>query len=193
MSFWNQATVEPKRSFRWLLYISGMPQFIVTKVKKPSFRIGNTPHNFLNYEFKYPGRVSWQDINFTVVDPVDPDSTASLFNILEAAGYRVPSAYEEANARTVSKEGLVNSLGGQIRIVQLDADGNTEDPLESWVINNPQITTVDFGDLDYSQEGMVNIAVTVAYDWATLETGGRAKKKWALNPGAEFTDDDEAG
>ena len=189
MSFWNQATVEPKRSFRWLLYISGMPQFIVTKVKKPSFRIGNSPHNFLNYEFKYPGRVSWQDINFTIVDPVDPDSTSSLYSILEASGYTIPSDYEENNARTVSKEGLVNSLGGHRRIDQLDADGDAENPLESWVLNNPQITSVDFGDLDYSNEGMVNIAVTIAYDWATLETSGRARRNWTLNPGIEREDD----
>ena len=143
----------------------------------------------MNYEFKYPGRVTWQDINFTIVDPVDPDSTSSLFSILEASGYVVPSKYQEATARTVSKEGLVNSLGGQIRIVQLDADGDTENPLESWVINNPQITSVDFGDLDYGNEGMVNIAVTVAYDWATLEAGGRAKRNWALNPGIQREDD----
>ena len=49
--------------------------------------------------------------------------------------------------------------------------------------------TVDFGDLDYGNEGMVNIAVTVAYDWATLEAGGRAKRNWALNPGIEREDD----
>jgi hypothetical protein len=197
MAFWNEASVEPKRGFRWLLYISGMPQFIVTKVKKPSFRIGSTPHNFLNYEFKYPGRVTWEDINFTVVDPADPDSAASLFNILSTAGYRVPSKYEEAQARTISKERLVDSLGSQIRIVQLDADGDGANPQEEWVIHNPQITNVSFGQLDYSQEGLLNIDVTVAYDWATLEgleEGRYAGKLWNLNKSVkDFTDDNTAG
>ena len=195
--FWNQASVEPKRGFRWLLYISGMPQFIVTKVKKPSFRIGSTPHQFLNYEFKYPGRVTWEDINFTVVDPADPDSAASLFNILSTAGYVVPSEYKEATARTISKEGLVDALGSQIRIVQLGAEGDGANPLEEWVIHNPQITNVNFGQLDYTQEGLLNIDVTVAYDWATLEglkEGRYASKLWTLNKNTkDFTGDNTAG
>jgi hypothetical protein len=190
MAFWNQASVEPKRGFRWLLYVSGMPQFIVTKVKKPSFRIGSTPHNFLNYEFKYPGKVTWEDINFTVVDPVQPDSAASLFNILQASGYVVPPDYVEAKAKTISKQGLVESLGTQIKIVQLDAEGDGASPLEEWTINNPQLTNVNFGQLDYSQEGLINIDVTITYDWATLEDSGQ--QKWALNSRRDFSDDDNA-
>ena len=105
MSFWNQASIEPKRTFRWLLYIAGMPQFIVKDVKKPSFTVASTPHDFINYKFHYPGRVEWQDIQVTIVDPVQPDSTASLVKILEAAGYVLPDEFtSQANEpRTISK------------------------------------------------------------------------------------------
>ncbi|HAI40281.1 MAG TPA: hypothetical protein DCM40_20385 [Maribacter sp.] len=167
MSFWNQAGVEPKRAFRWLLYLSGMPQFIVTKVKKPGFTVGNTPYQFLNYEFKYPGRVVWSPINFTIVDPVSPDSTGSLYKILTNAGYVIPINYQEAAPATISKKGMVESLGTQIKLAQLNQDGA---PIETWTMNNPLITSVDFGDLDYSNEGLVNIAVNLTYDWATVET-----------------------
>ena len=166
--FWSQASVEPKRSFRWLLYLSGMPQFIVTKVKKPGFSVGNSTHQFLNYEFKYPGKVTWSPINFTIVDPVQPDSTQSLFTILQSAGYVLPNQYSEtAGAATISKGKMVESLGTQIKLVQLQHDGS---PLETWTINNPLITSVDFGDLDYGTETMINIAVNLQYDWADLET-----------------------
>lgn len=190
MAFWNQVDVEPKRGFRWLLYVSGMPQFIVTKVKKPSFRIGTTPHDFLNYQFKYPGKVTWEDINFTVVDPVQPDSAASLYNILSAAGYVLPPDYQEALAKTISKKAMVESLGTQIKIVQLDADGNGANPLEEWTINNPQLVNVNFGQLDYSQEGLINIDVTLTYDWASLDVEG--KQLWALNSQRDFSGDDTA-
>ena len=46
MAFWSEKGVEPKRSFRWLLYWSGVPQFIVKSVKKPSFGV-MTKHQFL--------------------------------------------------------------------------------------------------------------------------------------------------
>ena len=187
MSFWNQASVEPKRQFRWLLYIAGMPQFIVKNVKKPSFSVAVTPHDFINYKFKYPGRVEWQDVTITIVDPVQPDSTASLVKILENAGYVYPDDYttQSTEPKTISKSQMVNSLGGQIQLVQFGANtgAQEENVLEQWSINNPIITSVDFGNLDYSSDDLVNISMTIAYDWAYLEKPDRVPPRvWELNP-----------
>ncbi len=187
MSFWNQSSIEPKRQFRWLLYIAGMPQFIVKDVKKPSFTVSSTPHDFINYKFHYPGRVEWQDITVTIVDPVQPDSTASLVKILESAGYVLPNEYtSQANEpRTISKKAFVDSMGGQIQLVQFGANtgAQEENVLEKWSINNPFITNVDFGSLSYASDELVNISMTIKYDWANLElpeiTPG---KTWTLNP-----------
>ena len=167
MAFWSEKKVEPKRKFRWLLYWSGVPQFVVKAVKKPSFTVATTPHQFLNYEFHYPGRVTWNDVTITIVDPVDPDSTKSLYKTLENSGYVIPHNYDEAVAATISKAGMVEALGTEIKLRQLDADGQV--PIESWVIKNPLITTVDFDSLDYSSDEMLNIQVTLKYDYAYLE------------------------
>ena len=167
MSFWTEKTVEPKRSFRWLLYVSGMPQFIVKTVKKPSFSVGTTPHQFLNYEFHYPGVVKWQPMSFTIVDPVKPDSTKSLYRLLEQSGYVIPSFYQQNEATTISKQKMVDALGGEIKLSQLDADGARA--IETWVIKNPLITSVDFGELSYASEEMLNITVNLTYDYATIE------------------------
>jgi len=190
MSFWNQASIEPKRQFRWLLYIAGMPQFIVKDVKKPSFTVASTPHDFINYKFHYPGRVEWQDITVTIVDPVQPDSTASLVNILEAAGYVLPDEYtSQANEpRTISKQSFVDAMGGQIQLVQFGANtgAQEENVLEKWTINNPFLTNVDFGNLSYASDELVNISMTIKYDWANLELPGRTPGKvWTLNPTAQ--------
>lgn len=186
MSFWNQASVEPKRQFRWLLYVAGMPQWIVKDVKKPSFSMNPTAHDFINYKFKYPGRIEWQDINFTVVDPVQPDSVASLVKILENAGYVYPDDYtSQANEpKTISKKAMVDSLGGQIQLVQFGANTGAQEQniLEKWSINNPIITNVDFGTLNYSTDELVNIGITIAYDWAYLETRPQPGRSWELNP-----------
>jgi len=187
MSIWNQSSIEPKRQFRWLLYIAGMPQWIVKDVKKPSFNVTNTSHDFLNYKFHYPGRVDWQDISVTIVDPVQPDSAASLVNIIEQAGYVLPDDYtSQANEpRTISKKSMVDSLGGQIKLVMFGANtgAQTENVLESWTINNPIITSVDFGQLSYGNDELVNISIGLKYDWASLEMPERTPGKvWTLNP-----------
>ena len=167
MAFWSEKKVEPKRKFRWLLYWTGVPQFVIKSVKKPSYTVATTPHQFLNYEFNYPGRVTWNDVTITLVDPVNPDSTKSLYKILENSGYVIPHNYDEAVAATISKAGMVEALGTEIKLRQLDADGVV--PIESWVIKNPLITSVDFDTLDYSQDDMLNIQVTIKYDYAYLE------------------------
>ena len=167
MAFWSEKKVEPKRKFRWLLYWTGVPQFVIKSVKKPSYTVATTPHQFLNYEFNYPGRVTWNDVTITLVDPVNPDSTKSLYKILENSGYVIPHNYDEAVAATISKAGMVEALGTEIKLRQLDADGIV--PIESWVIKNPLITSVDFDTLDYSQDDMLNIQCTIKYDYAYLE------------------------
>ena len=184
--FWNQASIEPKRQFRWLLYLSGMPQFIVTDVKKPGFNIGSQTHTFLNYEFYYPGKVTWTDVSFSIVDPVQPDSAASLVKILEAAGYVVPDQYTSQSGfpKTISKKAMVDSLGGQIKLVQFGANtgDQTESVLEEWTINNPQLTGVDFGQLTYGSDELVKIGITLKYDWAFLSIPERTDARtWSIN------------
>ena len=86
MAFWSEKTVEPKRKFRYLLYFAGMPQFIAKTVTKPAFSVGTSTHNFLQHQFHFPGRVTWNDVQMTLVDPIQPDSTASLYGILKESG-----------------------------------------------------------------------------------------------------------
>ena len=167
MAFWSDKSVEPKRKFRWLLYWTGVPQFVIKSVKKPSYSVATTPHQFLNYEFNYPGRVTWEDIQITLVDPVQPDSTKSLYKILENSGYVIPSNYQEAAAATISKEGMIDALGTEIKLSQLDAAGNQF--IETWIVKNPLITSVDFDTLDYSSDELLNITVNIKYDYATID------------------------
>ena len=172
--FWNEASIEPKRSFRWLLYISGVPQFIAKTLKKPGFQVSESPHDFLNYKFYYPGRVEWTPVEITIVDPVQPDSTASLMKILEGAGYVVPSDYntQDGKPKTISKQSFVTSLGNEISFVQLGANTGNQltNEIEKWTLHNPFITSVDFGNLDYSSDELINVSMTLRYDWATMSS-----------------------
>ena len=185
MAFWNELALEPKRKFRWFLYFAGLPQFIVKQVKKPSFKIGSKAHDFLNYQFHYPGKVTWDDINFTIIDPIQPDSVHSFMKILKAAGYDMPNKFVEnasassAKIRSVTKKSLADSFGGQMQLVQLGTSEKQDEaggpglliPVEKWLIHNPMITSVDFGDLDYSGDDILDIKVGIKYDFAELAEG----------------------
>ena len=180
-NFWSQATTEPKRKFRWLLYFGGMPQFIAKSVTKPSFQVQSSQHQFLQHSFNYPGRVQWQPITMTLVDPVDPDATQSLYNILKASGYVLPTDVNGGpeGMETISKEKMVKALGNRIQIDQIGPAG-AADVIESWIINNPIITSANFDGLDYGVDELLNISVGISYDWATLndEIPANAARGW---------------
>ena len=176
--FWDVPSSEPKRKFRWLLYFSGAPQFIIKSVQKPSFNVGTTAHQFLQHTFNFPGRVTWQDISMTLVDPVNPDATKSIMEIIKSSGYVNPDegiVTDATKKATISKENMVTSLGNYLKIQQIGADG-AGTIIEEWKVWNPQITSAQFDSLDYSSDDPINIQLGFKYDWAELksEYGGDA-------------------
>ena len=183
--FWGGqggALVDPKRSFRWLVSFGnnvqqqngqsavGLQEWYAKSANKPSFSISETPHQFINHTFYYPGRVEWQTIDITLVDPSYPnDASQALVKALNNSGYYLPTDIRSAS-NTIMKADAVNALGGQLKLKQLGASDN--DVLETWTLLNPWIKDVNFGDLDYGTEDMVNITLTVRYDYATLTVKG---------------------
>ena len=83
--FWANPETSPKRKYRFLLELPNAgadASWMITKVNRPSFNITEATHAYLNHTFYFPGRVEWQTVSFTIVDPVSPDATALLMGIL---------------------------------------------------------------------------------------------------------------
>ena len=186
MAFWSNPTVEPKRQFRYYFSLGGGPAagpdekietYAVKTVKKPSFSVSEVPHQFVAHTFYYPGRVTWNPIDVTFVDPVAPDHSAAISNLFVKAGYNVPKT-EAAALASFSKNKFYLSVGDP-QIVQIDAEGLL---IERWTLNNAFFTTIDFGQLDYASEDMVINSVTLRYDYATLETPAGVSPQSILTP-----------
>jgi len=134
---------------------------------KPSFQIASTEHKYLNHTFYYPGAVTWQDVSVTLVDPVDPDMAASLTDIVQAGGYKIPTPGDNS---TMTKASASTALG-VVTVEQIDSNGVA---LETWTLNNAFITEIKYGDLEYGKDDLTVLTVTMKYDWATLEARGKS-------------------
>ncbi len=179
MPFWSEnfgedATLkDPKRNFRFTVEFQGIQAaqggaklWYAKTATKPSFAINAAEHKYLNHTFYYPGNVTWNDITVTMVDPVDPDMSATLSAIVEGSGYKPPGTSEDR--ASISKAKSAASLGTVI-ITQLDSDGN---PLETWTLWNSFLTEVKYGDnLEYGNDDLTELSVTIKYDWARLQVG----------------------
>ena len=128
-------------------------------VAKPSYEVSANEYQLINHKFKYPGLLTWQDINITIVDV--GSKASELMGSLEGLGYKSP---------TQSSKGFEKKKAS-CSIVQFDASGKE---IEKWTLNNAFIKSIKFGDLDYSSDELVEIQLTVMYDWAEL---GSSKEK----------------
>ena len=133
-------------------------------MKKPAFTVNEIEHQYVAHRFYYPGRVTWNPVEVTFVDPVEPDTSAILSNIVVDSGYEIPST-EEIAQKSFSKSKFVNNVGTPT-IEQIDADGA---PVERWTLHNAFVTNLDMGQLDYSADELVVINMTLRYDYATLD------------------------
>ena len=171
MAFWSDTSTEsndPKRQYRFVVDIGeDIVRYVIKKTDKPSFAISEAEHKYLNHTYYYPGRVSWNAINITLVDQGGPDDTAyNLSSLIEDAGYKPQEA--EASLATMSKKSAVGKLG-HVMIQQLDSAGKV---IEKWTLKNAWINDVKYGDLAYDGDDLTELTISVRYDWAELDAGG---------------------
>ncbi len=172
MAFWtNGAAEDPKRNFRFIVTIAGFKTgpdgdgestvWWAKKVQKPNFTVAESKHVFLGHSYYWPGKVEWQEITMTLVDPVKPGALALLNKIVEQSGYDIPNPAEDLVTQSKSK-----SQGelGAVQIKQIDAEGKA---IETWTLNNPFIKKISFSDLDYENDDLTTIDLSFRYDWST--------------------------
>jgi hypothetical protein len=175
MAFWSSKESQPKRQHRFLMSLGNyanqnqLPSWVVSNVTRPAVEVSTVEHQYLNHTFKFPGRAKWQDISITLKDPLSPDASKQLYDILERAGYTPPSAArgpeDDAFNTTFTKKSFSDTLG-PIFIKALNSEG---DEVERWTLFNPIIVSANWGQFDYSSEELVELQLTIAYDYATIE------------------------
>jgi len=179
-TFWASGHVEPKRSYRFLLQVNGIESWVVTKVKRPAFKVGEISHDYINHKFWYPGRVEWDPVTVTLVDAITFDTTGALMTMLMASGYRLPMVSN--STRTINKFEATQAVGGSVAIVGLgahpvDPTDNSQELgtvvneheagyVEKWELINPWIQAVTMGDYSYADDALIEMELTFRYDFA---------------------------
>ena len=166
-NFWANPESLPKRGFRFLvqMQIGGEDlTFMAKSVDRPSYTVSSTPHKFFNHTFHYPGRVEWNTISLTLVDAMSPNGSKIFMDYLGAIGYQLPFAEEgEITDASITKKRATEATG-QIVIQEIGGDGEVTG---AWTLKNPFVTEANFGQHSYESEDLIEISITLQYDWAT--------------------------
>ena len=180
--FWANPGTEPKRAYRWIMRLNinnenALDEFLVKKVTRPGWSLSETEHQFLNHTFYYPGRITYDEMSVTLVDSITPNAAVNIQNLLVSSGYVTPDAVGSGDFRTISKAGWVSDTGaglGRVEVVQIDPD-NKE--LETWTLFNTWIKKCDLGELNYEEDALLNIELTLRYDYFKIGDGAKLRRR----------------
>lgn len=178
MAFWTKPfngqdrVGDPKRNFRFKVSFvnsqfapNGDTVWYAKKVNQPQITIGEASHDFLIHKFYWPGKVEWNEIDMTLVDPVEPHVSYKFLEAIQNAGFKVPADSNQFSS--VSKSSAALQLGDVI-IESIDDVGAT---LHSWKLIHAWAKEISFSELDYGSEDLSEITLKVRYDWAEFSTG----------------------
>ena len=172
-SFWSSTTAKPKRNYTYRATIGGGEAFWVKAVTLPSFDVSNTEIHHFDNRYYFPGRVTWNPVSFTMVDPIAEDIAAQVSGFLAGSGYNVPSTHD-GKSETVNRAKAITAMGiVKIEVYDPAATGGAGKTIvETWTLNNVFIESAKYGDLAYDNDELKTIELTVRYDYATHDEGG---------------------
>jgi hypothetical protein len=146
---------EPKQANRFIMYMDGIPSYIVKGVNAVTLTQGEVVLNHINVQRKVKGKTTWGDIQMTLFDPITPSGAQS---VMEWVRLHHESLTCRDGYSDFYKKDLV-----------LDVIGPVGDVVSEWILKGAFIKEANFGDYNWDTENAaVNITMTVAVDYCVL-------------------------
>ncbi len=148
---------EPLRKNRWLLRFPadlGIQEWWLASAKRPSINQAEQEIPFLNTSTYVVGRYTWDTMQVVLRDPIGPSASQAVM--------------EWVRLHSESVTGRQGYAAGYKRDVELEMLDPTGVSVSKWILKNTMVTTVDFGNLDYSQNDLADITMTLRFDYAIL-------------------------
>ena len=146
---------EPKVANRFIMYIEGIPAYIVKAASRPSIDQGELVLDHINVERKLKGKSRWQDITVTLYDPVVPSGAQAVMEWVRLHHESVTG--RDGYSDFYKKDLTFNTLGP------------VGDKVEEWTLKGAFIGEANFGEVDWSTQDPLSISLTLKYDYAILQ------------------------
>tara|TARA_R110002020_G_scaffold71013_4_gene183896 strand:+ start:212 stop:697 length:486 start_codon:yes stop_codon:yes gene_type:complete len=145
---------EPKLQNRFLMFIDGIPSYLIKKVARPSITFGEVVLDHINVKRKIKGKANWDNLNFELYDPVTPSGAQAVMEWVRLS-------HESVTGR----DGYSDFYKKDLKIKTL---GPVGDIVEEWILKGAYCQQANFGDMDWSSDTPVSINMTVVMDYAIL-------------------------
>ena len=146
---------EPKQANRFILYMEGMPSYMVKGVSPVILNQGVVTLNHINVERKVKGKSVWQNVTMTLFDPVTPSGAQAVMEWVRLH-------HESVTGR----DGYSDFYKKDLR---LNALGPVGDKVSEWILKGAFIVNSNFGEYNWDTvDTAINLTMEVAIDYAVL-------------------------
>ena len=146
---------EPKVANRFIMYVDGIPSFMIKGISAVGFDQGEIKLNHINVYRKIKGRMQWNDLTMTLFDPITPSGAQAVM--------------EWVRLHHESVTGRDGYSDFYKKDVTIDILGPVGDIVSEWVIKGAFIKSANFGDYNWDTDASAtNITVTLGMDYCIL-------------------------
>ena len=143
---------EPKVANRFILYVDGIPAYLIKKASAPGFEANEIILDHINVYRKVKGKIRWNDMTLELYDPIAPSGTQAVMEWARLAHESVTG--RDGYSDFYKKDLTMNILGP------------VGDIVGEWIIKGAFVKSANFGDYDWSSgEAAANISMTIAMDY----------------------------
>jgi hypothetical protein len=145
---------EPKMKNRFILYMDGVPSYVVKKIARPTLQQEAKALDHINVQRYVKGKSKWGNMQLELYDPIVPSGAQAVM--------------EWVRLHHESVTGRDGYLEFYKKDLTLNILGPVGDKVEEWIIKGAQITEVNFGELDWGTDEVMTFTLTIQPDYCVL-------------------------
>ena len=145
---------EPKLQNRFIMFIDGIPAYLIKKIQRPQISFGEVVLDHINVKRKLKGKANWENITCDLYDPITPSGAQAVMEWVRLS-------HESVTGR----DGYSDFYKKDIRINTL---GPVGDIVEEWILKGAYCQNANFGPMDWTSDAPANISMTIEMDYAIL-------------------------
>ena len=146
---------EPKVKNRFIMYIEGVPAYLIRAAARPQISFEEIELDHINTKRYVKGKGTWEQLEVTLYDPIVPSGAQAVMEWVRLHKESVTG--RDGYSDFYKKDITFNVLGP------------VGDKVEEWTLKGAWIKEATFGDLDWSTNDVVGISLTLKYDYAILQ------------------------
>jgi len=145
---------EPKVTNRFIMYIDGIPSYMIKSAASPSFTDGVIKLDHINTYRKIRGKREWQNMTLNLYDPITPSGAQA---VMEWARLGYESVTGRAGYSDFYKKDVTLNMLGPVG-----------DIVGEWIIKGAFVQQSNFGAYNWSTDAAIEVQLTLAMDYCVL-------------------------